>query len=223
VVDIDIAAADNTLADVRARLENNQALLFAKRKLERTKKQDSEVGSRQSDLDADAKSYSEKIADIEGKLYSGAIKNPRELSAYQEEQEQFKKHQVEVEERLLGVMLERDKAQHTLKETEEEVARLERERSQEKSQLTEEKERLEQHLEASSQRREAAADKVPSVDLSIYEKLTVAKNGVAVSKVERGICMGCRITLPTKELQQARAGQSLVMCNSCDRILYVSG
>jgi len=43
-----------------------------------------------------------------------------------------------------------------------------------------------------------------------------------VVKVERGMCQGCRISLPMSVLQKARSGFDVVQCVSCERILYVS-
>ncbi|MDI6814491.1 MAG: hypothetical protein QMC90_00160 [Dehalococcoidales bacterium] len=40
------------------------------------------------------------------------------------------------------------------------------------------------------------------------------QRGTAVAKVEQGLCRGCRISLSTAKLQQARSG-SLVQCSSC--------
>ena len=56
--------------------------------------------------------------------------------------------------------------------------------------------------------------------IDLYTELKKQK-GIAVAKVEQGICRGCRISLPTAELQQARSG-SLVRCSSCGRILFLA-
>jgi len=56
----------------------------------------------------------------------------------------------------------------------------------------------------------------------LYEALRSSRQGMAVAKVERGICQGCRITLPVSVLQKARSGAVIVQCSSCERILYVS-
>jgi predicted nucleic acid-binding Zn-ribbon protein len=44
-----------------------------------------------------------------------------------------------------------------------------------------------------------------------------------VVKVERGACLGCRLTVPTVILQRARSGMNPtpVQCPSCERMLYV--
>ena len=57
---------------------------------------------------------------------------------------------------------------------------------------------------------------------SLYEKLKKNKSGQAVSKLEGRLCGVCRVELPVKELQDAKAGVRLVQCNSCRRIIYVS-
>ena len=55
----------------------------------------------------------------------------------------------------------------------------------------------------------------------MYESLLKTRDGSAVAKVERGMCQGCRLTLPTLELQRARSSEGIARCGSCGRILYV--
>ena len=221
MVDRDIASRRGGLADVRARLENNQALLFAQAQLEQAQGRDSEIRSRQTELDMQSQTYSEKISDLEKKLYSGAISNPRELSGYQKELQLFKSQHLSIEDSLLQVMGEREESQGSLKESRGEVERLGHERAQEVSRLQEEEGQLVGELETLASQRGAATTRVQPADLSLYERLLKSTQGTAVAKVERGMCLGCRITLPTKELQQVRNGRSLVLCNSCGRILHV--
>ena len=221
MVDRDIASRRGGLADVRARLENNQALLFAQAQLEQAQEKDNEIRPRQTDLDMESQNYSEKISDLEKKLYSGAIRNPRELSAYQEELQLFKRQHQSIEDSLLEVMVEREESQQLIKESRETVERLDHERAQEVSRLQKEQGRLGGELENLTRERSAATAQVQPADLSLYERLLKSTQGTAVAKVERGMCLGCRITLPTKELQQVRSGRSLVVCNSCGRILHV--
>jgi hypothetical protein len=56
--------------------------------------------------------------------------------------------------------------------------------------------------------------------LEIYQELRKRK-GVAVAKVEQGICHGCRITLPNTDLQRAKGG-GVVRCSSCGRIIFLA-
>ena len=60
---------------------------------------------------------------------------------------------------------------------------------------------------------------VDAVSMDTYRELRKRK-GTAVARIEKGICLGCRITLPNSDLQQAKSGQP-VKCSSCGRILYL--
>ena len=52
----------------------------------------------------------------------------------------------------------------------------------------------------------------------IYEEL----HRLAVAKMERGLCQGCRMALPTQQQQRVRNGRQTVLCNTCGRILFLS-
>jgi predicted nucleic acid-binding Zn-ribbon protein len=69
------------------------------------------------------------------------------------------------------------------------------------------------------------AERAPIIDggmMQLYERLAANKQGRAVAKVNGGACGGCRISLPMNLITRARAGNELVQCSSCERILYVT-
>ena len=55
-----------------------------------------------------------------------------------------------------------------------------------------------------------------------YDRLRARMpDGMAVAPVIQGRCEGCRTTLPSAEVQQARRAEELVYCSRCGRILHV--
>ena len=58
--------------------------------------------------------------------------------------------------------------------------------------------------------------------LSLYKLLRERKGGVAVARVEQGMCQGCRITLAGGGAAESARSSSLVQCVSCERILFVN-
>ena len=88
--------------------------------------------------------------------------------------------------------------------------------------MLEERDSLRPEAESLTQRRDQAAAGVDARAVSLYRLLRQRKDGVAVSRVERGMCQGCRITLPGAVLQKARVSSALVQCVSCERILLVN-
>ena len=82
-----------------------------------------------------------------------------------------------------------------------------------------EMERLKTTLADLKAKRQRLAGEIDSEAFEFYQSLRKGK-GIAVARVEQGICRGCRISLPTTDLQQARSG-NLVPCSSCGRILFL--
>ena len=70
-------------------------------------------------------------------------------------------------------------------------------------------------------RRSAISVNIDSQSLFIYDRVRLKRKGQAVARVERGICQGCNITLPTNTVKQARMQEFLMQCPSCTRLLYV--
>ncbi|GAI49272.1 unnamed protein product, partial [marine sediment metagenome] len=94
-----------------------------------------------------------------------------------------------------------------------ELKTLEAEWHSQQQQLSTNMEQLKTTLSDLKHKRQLLSVKIDPQAIEFYQELKKQK-GRAVAKVEQGICRGCRILLPTTELQRARS-DSLVQCNSC--------
>ncbi|MDP6403288.1 MAG: C4-type zinc ribbon domain-containing protein [SAR202 cluster bacterium] len=163
----------------------------------------------------------EKQENLDKRLYGGGITSPRHLSAAEEEREFLQQQRASEENTLLELMVETDDLQTSANASRENLARVEAERSVEEVQLTSDLERLTAELESQGKARSKMAPTIPPQFLAVYESLLKTRDGSAVAKVERGMCQGCRLALPTLELQRARSSEAIARCGSCGRILYV--
>ena len=93
---------------------------------------------------------------------------------------------------------------------------------EEEARMLAERSSLQEALAQLQKNREGMSALISPVHLSLYDSLRSTRQGVAVVRVERSACQGCRITLPTRVVQQARTSAEPVKCPSCSRILYVS-
>jgi predicted nucleic acid-binding Zn-ribbon protein len=41
-----------------------------------------------------------------------------------------------------------------------------------------------------------------------------------MARLDRNLCLGCRISLPVSTVNRARAGAVVVQCPNCERILF---
>jgi uncharacterized protein len=190
---------------------------------------DSEIARKQLDeitrehhrLEGEIGLAEQKIQKEEGRLFSGAVSNPKELGALQAEVAMLKRKRGELEDRLLEVMLQRDDANST-------VESLERDRSNAARQaeiltetvsglLTE----IDDDLRRRTARRAEMAPIIPADLLSLYEKIRPAKGGVGVAALMDGTCQGCHTRLPSKEAERLRAERGLQRCDNCGRLLVV--
>ena len=221
-VDLEIEAKREALSNVQSRLGQSHALDEARANLATQKNCVDELNASQRAGEWEVEDLRTKVAGIEQKLYGGTVKNPKELASLQEQAEHLKKRRREEEDKVLDIMTEMDAAQANLAMISQKVKSLKKSWKEEQAELSREQDRLSTNLANLEQKRKDLGSRIDEASLRLYEELRTKKQGRAVAKVEQGMCQGCRIVLPVRELQRARASQELVQCGNCERILYVS-
>lgn len=220
-VDADIAARKTRLERIQEQLEDDQALTEARQRVAEARQRVSEMERQQRALEQAVEDLRAKIGPVEQKLYGGTVRNPKELTALQEETEHMKARQRREEDRLLDVMGELEGFQSNVATLTGDLEEQEGEWEVERTGLLGEQERLTAELVGLEGKRHALIPRVLDRDLKMYESLLLLKQGRAVVRVERGTCQGCRITLPIGLLQRVRMGEEVVQCGSCERILHL--
>jgi predicted nucleic acid-binding Zn-ribbon protein len=164
-----------------------------------------------------------KSAEIEKKLYSGVVKNPKELQDYDAELRNLKDLTRKREDDELVVLEQAEAVEAEKGAADEGLAKLEAEWRAGQDSMLAEKASLEQEVERLREIRASQATDVDRRLIGLYDLLRERRGGTAVARVERGMCQGCRITLPMSVLQRARAGGTgVIQCVSCERILLVT-
>ncbi len=210
------------LAEVEAQLGETEELVSARELVEQSRERAKEIQRRQKEMDLDAEEVREKAAVIEGKLYGGSMKNPKELEDFQADLTSLQTQLGKREDALLEVMLELEDAEAALKEAEEALARIEDSWKADQASLRDTQATLKEELAELQAKRSRQLNGMDRAALSLYETLRERRQSTAVAVVERGLCQGCRISLPMAIIQKARAGAGLVQCVSCERILLVN-
>lgn len=203
------------LAEVRESLSELDADLAIARK------QEEGIGRDHARLEGEVELLEGKIAREEGRLFSGGVSSPKELSALQAEVEMLKRKKSTLEDQLLEVMEHREQAAAT-------VARLETEHATATAtaaRLEAEVAHLTQEIDAELAARRAAraeiAPDVPDDLIATYEKIRDSKGGVGAAALVGNTCSGCHTSLPSRELERMRAEGGLQRCENCRRILVV--
>lgn len=220
--DLELDKALSRVAEIDESLEETEELAQAREELEARVETLRELRAQQKDRELAADEIRSKTAEIEKKLYGGSVCNPKELQDLDADLRSLKELVRRREDELLEVLEQVEAA-----ETEEAAARttfdaLESEWKQSRDAMLSEKAALEPQAEMLRARRETQAVGVDRAVLKLYDLVRARRGGIGVARVERGMCQGCRISLPMSVMQRLRAGGGLIQCVSCERILLVS-
>jgi predicted nucleic acid-binding Zn-ribbon protein len=210
------------LESIRKTLENDAEMRKATERAEAAQKEHHRASQKMKNAEADVEAQKIKIQQAEASLYSGNIKNPKELQDLEREIASLKKFLVTLEERQLEAMLEAEVAENELAEADTMLNTLKSRLGAEQANLLEERAELNKHLERLAEEREATLAPIEDNLLQMYEMLRRQKKGVAVTEVSDNACASCGTIINAAAQQNARSQKQLVNCPTCGRILFAN-
>ena len=217
--DLALDSALARLAEIEAQLGESDGLISAREWFEAAAERVRQLKSTQSDLEFEADDVRAKVATVETKLYGGEVTDSRELSDLDTDLKSLKNNLRTREDALLTSLEETEEGEATADQTRSVLADIEARWSAGQARFEAEKADLEPEIERLRAAREEQSTAADRAALSLYDVLRNRRDGSAVANVERGMCQGCRITLPRNIVQKARDPRALVQCVSCERIL----
>ena len=111
LLDWDIQKREEELSVIQATLADNSQRLTAKGRLDSLQqKLDGLAGPRRRSESA-IQQAEQRLSEIERRMYSGLVTNPRELEAFQEEQATLNRNRSDEEDKLLEYMVEMEETQ----------------------------------------------------------------------------------------------------------------
>jgi hypothetical protein len=221
-IDSAIDAAQTTLAAVEEQLGETEELAAARAAVEEHGQALRSLRGSQKDIDWQVDEARSHLTAVESKLYGGTVRNPKELAGLNDDANMLKGQLRRREDELLNHMVGVEEQETALRQAESALRELEARWRAEQADLLSQKERLQAELADLEGQRQGQSRRIDGRVLGLYDLLRDRRQGRAVVKVERGMCQGCRISLPMSVLQKARSGFDVVQCVSCERILYVS-
>lgn len=180
-----------------------------------------EVARRQRRYEEELTVLEAKIAEVNARMFSGAVTIPRELQAMQAEVESMARRQSTLEDDVLEAMTEREPLDDTVASLtasrtahDEDAARL-------RTAIAEAQAQIDAELAQESAAREGAVGGVPADLVKLYEQLRARLGGVGAARLAGARCGGCHLTLPATELAAIRKQppDTLIRCDQCSRIL----
>lgn len=174
-------------------------------------------------IEQDIQTAAAKRKATETRLYSGNVKNPKELQDMEHEIEALTRRNADLEDQMLEAMLEVEAAQATLEAAQAELARITREFEQAHTDLLSEQSDHNAQVAQLTSKREQVLPRIPADLLTRYKDLRPKKGYQPVAKLEDDTCSACGIQLTSQRAQTVKQGDTLHNCQNCGRILVYTG
>ncbi len=158
-----------------------------------------------------------KFKEHETRLFAGGM-SARETEHMRLEVQSLKGQREALEERVLLLLERVDPAREVLTAVEAEVAGIAAEKARLETVIKAEWKTTDAEIARKEERKREALTPVPADMVEMYERLRELKEGVAIGRLENGICGGCHMTLSSAEQVEALGGE-IPRCVHCRRIL----
>ena len=217
-IDDEIAQKKQRLGEVLRLQKESKALAEARLRSQSAASELQQHRTQQQDLNLELRGLNDKVKRSEDRLYSGLVKNPKELSDLQHEIESLKRRRSGVEDELLEAMIMVEEAQEANDETAATLERLETEWAASQEKLQGEQAVLVRDINELTRHRKDHTQSIPTQFLAAYDNVMKRGMGSAVAPLINNRCRGCQVTVPANLVKAADEGK-LVYCDNCSRIL----
>ena len=172
---------------------------------------------RQEERDLEAKNETRKK--FQDQLYQ--VKTNKEYSALMGEINNIRNEIEKLEEEILVLMEKSDEVEKKLASGNDLIREKQEQLEEARKSNEEETARINGKLQEWEKKREEKVAHIPAELLSRYERIRRGRNGLGLVLVKNNACQGCFMELPPQVISEIKLGQRLIVCENCNRLLYL--
>ena len=218
-IDLILDRLNKRLAEVKAAQRETEEVKAAQVAVQQVEKIVVHDRATRQELEVLATTLDTKVSQAEQRLYSGLVKNPKELLDLQNDIASLKRQKVVLDEKLLQAMLSLEEGEAALKRRLAEQQQIEAAWRASQTDLAAEQIRLEADITQQTLEQTGTRAQLSAADLALYDQLRRRKGGLAVVEMDHNACRGCGVKPTHSVVQQLRQGDQLARCGNCERIL----
>ena len=148
------------------------------------------------------------------------VKTNKEYQALDKEIGFLQGKEAEIEDAILGIMLDIDQFQEDLRQEQASFDAEKESVSSRKAKYEKEGRDLMAAVAAQQEERKRFSPSIGKDLMNNYQAWVKRNKTAFVSVVTNDACGGCRISIPPQTLKEARKFERVVQCSSCKRVLY---
>ena len=169
-------------------------------------------------LEKDVAAIDTRMAKFEE--HKAAVKTNQEYQALNHEIEMAQTGKSALEDQIIALMDEADTLGAALKAAETALAEQKKTAEAARAALHADRTKQEAEIARLTAERKTASTAIPPALLTKSDQVAKNRKGVAVAAMVAGHCTACNVRLRPHIEQQIRRNDSIVTCDSCQRILY---
>jgi uncharacterized protein len=208
----EIAALPKHISEIEKKLEGHQRRLEHDRAATVANQKD------RKRLEGEIQAADQKISKLKTQMMEA--KNNEQYRAFQHEidfcQQEIRRH----EDKILDLMGEFDPLEKAVKAAEASLATEKKQVEDEKSAARERTAADRKEIDLLTGERKKILSEMDPKIASEYERIRKGRAGVAIAEVLKGRCSKCNMLLRPQFLQELKRGDSVMVCESCRRMLY---
>lgn len=218
-IELSIIDRHKRIKEINVQLEDNEIIQQAQSEFDEAKAKLDEILKHVKNIELQIETVTNKQKATESRLYSGNVKNPKELQDMQNEIESLTRRRGKHDDELLEIMVKRDDAQAYFELTDEQLKEVTQTWEAEHIDLLEEKERLMAEAEKLMLDRKKQVQAIDSAMMQEYNSLRKSKSNRPIAVMEDKSCKVCGIEQNNTIVSAINQDGKLIKCQNCGRIL----
>ncbi len=208
----EVAVLPRHIAQIEKKLESHQ------RQLEHDRAQQVANQRERKRLEGEIQAQDQKISKLKSQMMEA--KNNDQYRAFQHEIDFCTQETRRHEDKTLELMGESEPLEKAVKAAEAALAVEKKQMEAEKAVARERGAVDQKEIDGlKAERAKIMAEMTPKI-ASEYERIRKGRAGVAIAEVVAGRCSKCNIMVRPQFLQELKRGESIMVCESCKRMLY---
>lgn len=219
-IDLTIDALRARAAEVAEALKEPAALIEARARAAAAEAELARCRRAHAECERIQQQIADRLAQAEQRLYSGRVRNPKELEDAEKDVGQQRRQLAQAEDALLDALIALEAATEAHTQAQAELTRRTAEWEAAQVELRQEQARLAGRLATERERQAAIRRNIPANLLHIYDNLRPRRAGRAVARLDDDTCSACLVAVSPGRIAAVRDGEELVYCENCGRILW---
>ena len=219
LLELEIIDHTKRIKTINQLIDDDESLLEAEASYEAAKAEHEEAAKRARDMEMEIAGLIEKRQASESLLYSGEVRNPKELQDLQMELDSLTRRRDVLDDELRRISGERDDCQRTLDECAAGLEAAKQAHAAEVEELLSEKAGLTETVSQQLGRRKAQVAKIPAGIFQTYNRMRAKHANRPVSVLMDKACAVCGIEQNSMAITAINRSERMVNCQSCGRIL----